>query len=63
MITAEIKYKKTGIDWMPEVPEHWDVVRLKNVSKIVSGATPKSSVSANWDGNIKIGRASCRERV
>jgi type I restriction enzyme S subunit len=52
MIAAELKYKKTGIDWMPEVPEHWEIVRLKNVTKIVSGATPKSSVSANWDGNI-----------
>lgn len=52
MIAADVKYKKTGINWMPEVPEHWDIVRLKNVSKIVSGATPKSSVSANWDGNI-----------
>ena len=52
MIAAEVKYKKTGIDWMPEVPEHWEIVRLKNVTKVVSGATPKSSVSANWDGNI-----------
>jgi type I restriction enzyme S subunit len=52
MIAAELKYKKTRIDWMPEVPEHWEIVRLKNVAKIVSGATPKSSVSANWDGNI-----------
>lgn len=51
-MATEVKYKKTGIDWMPEVPKHWEVVRLKNVSKIVSGATPKSSVSANWDGNI-----------
>jgi len=52
MIATEVKYKKTGIDWMPEIPEHWDIVRLKNVSKIVNGATPKSSVAANWDGNI-----------
>ncbi len=52
MIATEAKYKKTGIDWMPEIPEHWNIVRLKNVSKIVNGATPKSSVAANWDGNI-----------
>jgi type I restriction enzyme S subunit len=52
MIASDVKYKKTGINWMLEVPEHWDIVRLKNVSRIVSGATPKSSVSANWDGNI-----------
>jgi type I restriction enzyme S subunit len=52
MIAAELKYRKTGIDWMPEVPEHWEIVRLKHVTKILSGATPKTSVSANWDGNI-----------
>lgn len=52
MIAMEVKYKKTGIDWILEIPEHWEVVRLKNVTKIVSGATPKSSVLANWDGNI-----------
>lgn len=52
MIAMEVKYKKTGIDWIPEVPEQWEIVRLKNVTKIVSGATPKSSVAANWDGDI-----------
>lgn len=52
MIAMEVKYKKTGIDWIPEVPEHWEIVRLKNVTKIVSGATPKSSIAANWDGDI-----------
>lgn len=52
MIATEVKYKKTEIDWMPEIPEYWEVVRLKNVAKIVSGATPKSSVAANWDGDI-----------
>ena len=52
MKAVDVKYKVTGIDWMPELPEHWKIVRLKNVSKIVSGATPKSNVPANWDGNI-----------
>lgn len=33
MIAMEVKYKKTGIDWIPEVPEHWDIVRLKWVLK------------------------------
>lgn len=52
MITTDVKYKQTGIDWMPQIPEHWPIVRLKNVAKVIGGATPKSSVSANWDGNI-----------
>lgn len=29
MIAAEVKYKKTGIDWMPVVPEHWELRKLK----------------------------------
>jgi type I restriction enzyme S subunit len=29
MIAAEMKYKKTGIDWIPEVPEHWEMRKLK----------------------------------
>lgn len=33
MIAMEVKYKKTGVDWIPEVPEHWDIVRLKWVLK------------------------------
>jgi type I restriction enzyme S subunit len=51
-MVVKSKYKITGIDWMPEVPEHWQIVRLKNVTKVVSGATPKSGVSTYWDGNI-----------
>lgn len=31
MMVAHVKYKKTGLDWMPEVPEHWEVVRLKAI--------------------------------
>lgn len=37
MIATEVKYKKTGIDWMPEVPEHWGVIRLKFLGSIRSG--------------------------
>ncbi|NLT50345.1 MAG: restriction endonuclease subunit S [Ignavibacteria bacterium] len=26
--TGKITYKKTDLDWMPEVPEHWEIMRL-----------------------------------
>ena len=29
-------YKQSGIDWIGDVPEHWEVNRLKNLSKNVS---------------------------
>ena len=25
---ADVKYKPTGIEWMPQVPKHWEVKRL-----------------------------------
>ena len=31
MIPEKLKYKNTGIEWMPQIPEHWKVVRIKNL--------------------------------
>ena len=31
MMKKKMKYKETGIAWMPQIPEHWDVVRLKSI--------------------------------
>ncbi len=33
MTATQVKYKKTGIEWMSEIPEHWDLVRLKWILK------------------------------
>lgn len=45
-------YKDSGIAWIGEIPSEWEVVRLKRIFHIVAGATPKSDVESNWDGNI-----------
>jgi type I restriction enzyme S subunit len=31
-------YKCSGVDWLGDIPEHWEVKRLKNVSVITRGA-------------------------
>ena len=31
MIADTIKYKKTGLKWIPSVPENWEQTRLKNI--------------------------------
>jgi type I restriction enzyme, S subunit len=43
MMVAEVKYKKTGIDWMPEVPEHWEVRRLKFLAEVIFSTVDKHS--------------------
>jgi len=45
-------YKPAGIEWLGDIPEHWEVKRLKNVTQIVNGSTPKSNIEVFWDGDI-----------
>ncbi|WP_158385587.1 restriction endonuclease subunit S [Candidatus Nitrososphaera evergladensis] len=35
-----------------DLPEHWKVVRLEEVAEIVGGATPLTSVTEYWNGDI-----------
>ncbi len=45
--------KNSGIEWIGEIPENWEVVKLKNISiKIKSGGTPESSNDKYYNGNI-----------
>lgn len=31
------KYKGSGVEWLGEVPEHWDVMALKRITYLKSG--------------------------
>lgn len=33
--------KDSGIAWLGEVPAHWDVMKLRNIGRIVRGASPR----------------------
>lgn len=33
-IDKDVDYKDSGIDWIGEIPEHWEVTRLKYIAKI-----------------------------
>lgn len=47
------KYKDSGIEWLGKVPEEWEVMKLKWVSrKITSGGTPNRGIEAFFNGNI-----------
>jgi type I restriction enzyme S subunit len=47
------RYKQSGVEWLGEVPEHWNVVPIKRAFRIIGGSTPKSDVEAFWDGTIQ----------
>ncbi|EAK9882198.1 restriction endonuclease subunit S [Campylobacter lari] len=49
-------FKDSGIEWLGEIPQHWEVVTLKYlVEKIIGGGTPDTSNLDYWTNNKKDG--------
>lgn len=44
-------YRPSGVDWLGEVPEHWQSGPLQRWFAIVNGGTPASSEETYWDGD------------
>lgn len=38
------KMKDSGIEWIGEIPEGWEIRKIKNNFMIYAGATPKLSL-------------------
>ena len=43
------KYKDSGVEWIGEIPEHWELNKLKRLSNIITGNTPSKSEEENYD--------------
>lgn len=54
------KLKPSGIDWLGDVPEHWESVRLKHViERLYSGVSVNSDVLPAEEGALGILKTSC----
>jgi len=40
-INPDVPMKDSGIEWLGEIPEHWEVKRLKTIARVQTGRTPK----------------------
>ncbi len=40
-------YKNSGVEWLGDIPEHWEVKRFKHITNIQKGKLPKKIVSIN----------------
>ena len=47
-LNPDAPMKDSGVDWLGEVPEHWEVRRLKLIANIFTGKTPKRSDENNY---------------
>ncbi|HQS49578.1 MAG TPA: restriction endonuclease subunit S, partial [Xanthobacteraceae bacterium] len=43
-----VPMKDSGVEWLGEVPVHWEVKRIKWVAQMASGHTPDKKIEAYW---------------
>jgi len=42
-------FKPSGLDWLGDIPQHWEVKRVKFVARIGNGSTPSRDNGAYWE--------------
>lgn len=47
------EYKDSGVEWIGEIPSHWEVKKIKYIFDILGGGTPSSTEESYWDGDIR----------
>ncbi len=53
-----VKMKNSGVEWIGEIPEHWDSIKLKYIStKVNSGKTPRGGSESYRDDGIMLIRS------
>ncbi|ANX01643.1 hypothetical protein CSTERLE_08665 [Thermoclostridium stercorarium subsp. leptospartum DSM 9219] len=48
-LNPNVKMKDSGVEWIGEIPEHWEINKLKRLSNIITGNTPPKSEEENYD--------------
>ena len=43
------EYRDSGVEWIGQIPAHWDVTRTKFVARLRSGHTPSRQVPEYWE--------------
>ena len=48
-LNPNAKLKPSGIEWIGEIPEHWEVKRIGHLGTVGNGSTPSRSNPRYWD--------------
>ena len=49
-LDPNVPMKDSGVEWLGEIPAHWDADRVKWAAQMVSGHTPDKKVESYWQG-------------
>ncbi len=48
-LNPDAPMKPTGIDWLGDIPEHWEVIPVKRIATLESGYTLDRKIDAYWE--------------
>jgi len=47
-LDLNVRLKPSGVEWLGEVPEHWDVWQIGHFARVGNGSTPSRGNAAYW---------------
>ena len=51
-LDPDVRLKPSGVDWLGDVPEHWEIKKVTHMFSIGSGTTPPTDHSEYYGGDI-----------
>jgi len=51
-LEPNVRLKPSGVEWLGNVPEHWELKKLRQCGKVAGGLTPSMENRRFWDGAI-----------
>lgn len=51
-LNPAVKMKDSSVEWLGEIPEHWETKKLKYLAKFLGGGTPSKANIDYWNGEI-----------
>lgn len=47
-VNPNARFKSSGVDWLGDIPEHWEVKRLKNIAEVILGKMLKTTPEVGY---------------
>lgn len=51
-LDPNVQMKDSGVEWIGEIPEHWEVEKIKYHFRLIGGGTPSKERTDYWNGEI-----------
>ncbi len=51
-LDPNVPMKDSGVEWLGEIPAHWNAAKMWRISNATSGGTPAKEERGYWDGDI-----------